>query len=131
LSVEDTLLRRLAQGVEDVAAARGECIQDEPAVVRPRSLARHRDVPAADQPHRRDRLRRRATRAYRHHRCTGAGEAGDAVEARGLEGFRQGHLRQAGGETACQPRRARPKGVQEESVMATMPASASVSRVIL
>ena len=40
----DTLLKRLAQGLEDLAAEFGQLIQDEHAVVRPRHLARHRHV---------------------------------------------------------------------------------------
>jgi hypothetical protein len=86
LSVEDTRLDRLAQDLQDMAAALRPCIQAGYAVGRPRHLARHGDVPAADQPHLRDRLRRRATRAGRDHRRAGAGAAGDAVEARGRKG---------------------------------------------
>jgi hypothetical protein len=83
----DTLLKGLAQDLQDMAAALRPCIQAEDAVVRPRHLARPGEVPTADQPHTRDRLRRRATRAGRDQRRAGAGAAGDAVEARGLEGL--------------------------------------------
>jgi hypothetical protein len=43
----------------------------------------------------------------------GAGEAGDAVEAGGLEGFGPRHGRQDGGEPVRQPRLARPGGAQQ------------------
>jgi hypothetical protein len=41
-----------------------------------------------------------ATRAGRAHRRAGARQAGDAVEARSLEGFWQGHGGQESGELA-------------------------------
>jgi hypothetical protein len=49
-----------------------------------------------------------------HERHAGSGEAGDAMEARGLNGFRQRHRRQNGGEAAPPPPRARssPEGVE-------------------
>jgi hypothetical protein len=53
------------------------------------------------------------------------------MEARGLDGFGQAHRRQDGGETAGQPRCARPCGFQEENIMVKMPASAAVSRAML
>ena len=59
------------------------------------------------------------------------GAAGDAMGARGLEGFRQGHRRQAGGETACQPRRARAREAAQEEVMVRTPASHFASLVPL
>jgi hypothetical protein len=43
----DALLERLAQDLEDVAAALRPCIQQENAVVRPRHFAGHRDLAAA------------------------------------------------------------------------------------
>jgi hypothetical protein len=55
-----------------------------------------------------------------------AGEAGDAMDARGLQGLRQGQRRQDGGEPAGQPRRARPRGAEERGMVRT-PAFASVS----
>jgi hypothetical protein len=48
LSVEDTLLERLAQDLEDMAAARGPFIQH--AVVGQRHFARQRPVAPTDQP---------------------------------------------------------------------------------
>ena len=47
-------------------------------------LARYRDVPAADQPHVRDRMMRGRKRTRRDQRRVIAGEAGDMVEARVL-----------------------------------------------
>jgi hypothetical protein len=47
----DAILERLAQDLEDLAAALGPCIQAAYAVVGPRPLARQRHVARADQPH--------------------------------------------------------------------------------
>jgi hypothetical protein len=48
----NTLLKRLPQDLEAMAAALGPCIQAEHAVVRPRHLARHRHVaPRRSGPH--------------------------------------------------------------------------------
>src|SRR5215218_7225411 len=49
LSVENTLLERLPQDLEDMAAALGQFIQEEHAVVDQRDLARHRYVTPTDQ----------------------------------------------------------------------------------
>jgi hypothetical protein len=45
-----------------------------------------------------------------------AGEAGDAVNTRGLDGLREGHRRQDGRESAGQHRRARPRRTKEEEI---------------
>jgi hypothetical protein len=50
----NTICERLPQDLEDVAAALGQLIQEEHAVVGPRPLARQRHVASADQPHIRD-----------------------------------------------------------------------------
>jgi hypothetical protein len=47
----------------------------------------------------------------------GAGEAGDAVNPRSLNGFGQGHRREHGGETARQHRRACSRGPQNWHVV--------------
>jgi hypothetical protein len=116
---EDTILKRLPQALEDLEAL-GASIQEEHAVVRQRHLARHGDVPTADLPHIRDCLRRRATRAGRDHRRAGGDAPGDAVDAGGLEGFRQGHRRQDGGQLPRQRPSARSwSASQEHSVRAS------------
>ena len=51
---EDTLLERLAQDLQDMAAELGPFIQEEHAVVGQRHVARHRHVAPADQPRIRD-----------------------------------------------------------------------------
>jgi hypothetical protein len=51
-----------------------------------------------------------------------AREAGDAMDARGLNGSSQGHRRQDGGEPPCQQGRARPRGAEEEHIMVKTPA---------
>jgi hypothetical protein len=51
LCICETLLERLPQDLEDLAAQLGPCIQESHAVVGQRHLARHRPVAAADQPH--------------------------------------------------------------------------------
>jgi hypothetical protein len=50
----------------------------------------------------------RAKRSGRHQRRTVPGEAGDAVDPRGLNGLGEGHCRQDGGEPPCQHRFTRP-----------------------
>jgi hypothetical protein len=54
LYLEDTILKRLAQNFQDMAAALGAFIQTQDAVMSPRHLARHGDVPADTQTHIRD-----------------------------------------------------------------------------
>jgi hypothetical protein len=54
LYISDTLLERLAQNLEDMAAELGPCIQEAHAVVGQRHVARHRHGAPTDQP----RLRR-------------------------------------------------------------------------
>jgi hypothetical protein len=50
LSLGDALLERLPQDLQDMAAARRPCIQEEDVVVGPRPLAWPRPVAPADQP---------------------------------------------------------------------------------
>jgi hypothetical protein len=78
---------------------------------------------AADQPGIREGLVGRATRAGRDQRRTVAGEAGDAVDAGGLNGLGEGHGRQDGGKSPGQHRRARPWGTKKEDVVGRTPAS--------
>jgi hypothetical protein len=104
----ETLLKRLAQGLEDVAPKLGPFIQEEDAVVGPRHLARHRHVTTADQPCIREGLVGRATRARRDQRRAVAGEAGDAVDAGGVDGFGEAQRRQDRGQPARPPRLPRP-----------------------
>jgi hypothetical protein len=52
----DSLLQRLAQDLQDMAAALGPFIQEEYAMVGQRDLARHRHVPLTDQSRSRDGL---------------------------------------------------------------------------
>jgi hypothetical protein len=92
LYVYDTLLERLAQGFEDMAAEFGPCIQEAHAVVRERHLARPRHVAPADQP----RVRKGvggAERPGHDQRRPVAREASDAMETRGLKGLSQSHGR--------------------------------------
>ena len=82
-----------------MAAALGQLIKKEHAVVRQRHFTRHRHVAPADQPRIREGVVGRATRAGRDPRRAGAGAAGDAVDTRGLHGFGEGHRREDGGHT--------------------------------
>jgi hypothetical protein len=88
----DTVLERLAPDRQNMAAELGPCIQEAHAIVGQRHLAGQRDVAAADQPRSRDGLVGRATRAGRDQRRALAGEAGDAVDGRGFEGFGEGDI---------------------------------------
>jgi hypothetical protein len=57
----ETLLERLAQGLEHMAATLGPFIQEEHPVVDPRHVPRCRHLAAADQAHTQDGLRGSAT----------------------------------------------------------------------
>jgi hypothetical protein len=117
-----TFLQRLAQDAKSMAAALGEFIQAEHAMVDQRHVARHRHVAPPDQPHIRDGMVGCATRARRDQRRAVTGEASDAVDTRGLNRLSEGHRRQDGGESAGQHRRARPGRPQEKDVMGRTPA---------
>ena len=97
LYVYGTLLERLAQDLEDLAAALGPFIQEAHAMVGQRLVARHRHMAAADQPRIREGVVRRATRAGGDPRRTVPSEARDAVDTRGLNRLGEGHRRQDGG----------------------------------
>jgi hypothetical protein len=87
---------RLAQPLDDVAAALRPFIQQEHPMVRQRHLARHWHLAAPDQPHSGDGVMWGATRTRGDDGGAGAGTPGDARDARGLEGFGQGHGRRVG-----------------------------------
>jgi hypothetical protein len=127
LYLYDTLLQRLPQDLEDMAAELGPCIQEEHAVVGQRHFARHWHVAPDDQPDIGDGVVRGATRPGRDQRGALAGEARDAIDARGLNGLSQGHGGQDGGEPPGQGGRARPRGAEEEQIWVPMPASGSAS----
>jgi hypothetical protein len=98
-----TSFEGLTQDLKDMLSALQQFLQQEHPMVHQRHLARHGHLVAADHPHSRDRLRQGATRAGRHHRRTGAGEAVDAVDMCGVKGLRgKGHLWQEGGEAVSQ-----------------------------
>jgi hypothetical protein len=94
-------------------------------VVCPRHLCRQRHLTAADQPHIRNRMMGGATRLRGHKGRAPAGQAGNAMDARGVDRLGQSHLRQDRREAARQPRGPRPRGTQQEDVMVKTPASAS------
>jgi hypothetical protein len=109
LYLYDTLLKRLAQDLEDMTAELAEFIQEERLVVGQRHFARHEDVSAANQPHIRDDVMRGAKRTGGDQGRAVAGEAGDAVDTGSLKGLGEGHRRQNGGEPPCQYRLACPR----------------------
>ena len=92
----------LVQDLQDVAAELRQFIQEEHRVVLELHLTRRRHLDPTDQPRIRDGLVGRATRAGRDPRRAVAGEPGDAVNPRGLNGLGEGHRRQDGGESAGQ-----------------------------
>jgi hypothetical protein len=63
-----------------------------------------------------------AKRPGRHQGGAVAGEAGDAVDARGLNGLGKGHRRQDGRESACQHRLACARKAEQEQIMGRTPA---------
>ena len=97
-----SLLEGLARDLQDVAAELRPFIQKEHPMVRQRHLPGYRHLAPADQPHSRDRVVRGAERPRGDERRALAGEAGDAMDARGVEGFGEGHGRQDDGESAGQ-----------------------------
>jgi hypothetical protein len=83
LYVCDALLERLAEHLEHMTPELGQFVQEEHAMVRPRHLARHGDVPAADPPHIRDRVRRGATWPAGHQSRAPVAAAADAMDTGG------------------------------------------------
>jgi hypothetical protein len=77
----DTLLERVAQYLQHVAAARRQRIPKAHAMVGPRPLARHGHLPTTDQPHVRDGVVRGAKWAGSDEGGTVAGEAVNTVDA--------------------------------------------------
>jgi hypothetical protein len=116
LYLYETLLEGLAQDLEDMTAALGPFIENEHAVVGQRHLARHGHVAAADPPGVGNRVMGRAARAGRHQGRAVARQAGDAGDARGLDGLGQGPRRQEGGEAAGEHRLAGPRGPEEHTL---------------
>jgi hypothetical protein len=112
----------VAPHLQDMAAALGEFIYAAHAMVGQRHLAWHRHMAATDPSRLREGLVGRATRAGRDQRRAVTGEAGDAVNTRGLNRLGEGHRRQDGGESAGQLRLARPWGTKEEHIMVRTPA---------
>ena len=102
LSPYDTLLERLAQGLEDMALELGQPIQEQDAMMRQRDLPRHGQLAAADQAHIGDGVAGSAERAGGDDSGAPDGTAGDALDAQGIEGFGRGHRRQDGGEATRQ-----------------------------
>jgi hypothetical protein len=127
----DTLLDRLAQHLQYVAVELRQFIQQEHAMVRQRHLARHRDLTAADRAHSRDGVMGGTKRAGGDEGGAGLTSARDAVNARGLNGFGQGHRRQEGGEPPGQPRLARSEWIQEQDVGVTTSAFGSPEHAAL
>jgi hypothetical protein len=110
---DDSLFERLAEHLEDLTPALRAFVQEAHAMVRPRPLARQRDLATPDQPHIRDGMMWGATWPAGDQGRAPAGEAGDAMDARGLKGLGEGHRREDGRAVAGQPRWPRPRGTQE------------------
>jgi hypothetical protein len=79
----------------------------------------------ADQPRIREGVMGSATRAGGDQGRAVAGEAGDAVDTRGLNGLGEGHRRQNGSEAPRQHRLARPRRTKQKEVMVRRSASPS------
>jgi hypothetical protein len=101
------------QHVQDVAAELRACIQQEHPMVRPRHLAGQRHLATTDQADIRDRVVRGATRVGRDQRRAVTGEAGDAMDAGGVEALARsiaGRRVFRGGPASSSPRPATPGG---------------------
>ena len=70
-----------------MAAALGPFILEAHATMGQQHVARHRHGAPTDQPHIREGMVGRATRAGRDQRCPVAGESGNTLDAGGLYGF--------------------------------------------
>jgi hypothetical protein len=112
-----------------MAAALGHLIQAECAVMDQRHLPRRRYMPPRLAPQPRASGSEGAIWAGSAHRRACASQAGDAVDTRGLERFRERHRRQEGGAATGQPRLPRPWRTEEEEVWGTAPASRSASLI--
>jgi hypothetical protein len=75
-------------------------------MVRPRHVARHGDLSAADPPHIGDGVMRGTKRPHGDDGGAAAGAAGDVRGARGLDPVGQGRVGQDGREAACPRQRA-------------------------
>jgi hypothetical protein len=78
----ESLLKRLAQDLQDLAAELRQLIQEEDAVVGPRHFTWHWHLAAADQPDIRDGLVGRPQWTHDDTRGAVAGEPGDVVMMR-------------------------------------------------
>jgi hypothetical protein len=116
------ILEWLPEHLEDMTPALRAFVQEAHARVRPRHLARPRDLAAADQPHSRDGMRRGATWPAGDQGRAPIGQAGDAMDPGGVEGCGHAHLRQDGGQAAGQPRCPRARRTQEKDVGVRTPA---------
>jgi hypothetical protein len=103
LYVYDTLLERLAQDLQDVAAELRERIQAEHAMMRQRHVARHRHLAPADRPDIQEAKIRGPKGAGHDDGGAVAGEPGDAGNARGLDGLGEGQFRRDRHEVADFP----------------------------
>jgi hypothetical protein len=112
LYLYETLLEGLAEDFQDVAAKLRELIEKHDTMVRQRHLAWHGHLAPTDQPDVRNGVVRSAKRARHDAGGAVAGKAGHAVDARGVERFGQGHIRQDGGEPTRQHRLACAGGAQ-------------------
>ena len=106
-------------------SARGECIEADDPVVGPRHLARHGYMAPTDQPHIGNGMVGGAKRPGGDEGGAPPGEAGDAVDAGGVDGLGQGHIGEDRRQAAGQPRCPRPGRPQEQDGGGRMPASFS------
>jgi hypothetical protein len=81
----DAILKRLAQDLEDMALELRQLIQEQDAMVRQRHLPRQGQVAAADQAHIGDGVVGSPERAHGDDGGAPPGEAGDAMDAGGLQ----------------------------------------------
>src|SRR5712692_1679710 len=89
-----TILQRPAHYLQYIALKLRQFIQKEHAVVAERHLAGPRYGAAADEPSIADGVMRGAEGPRAHQAASIFQDSGDAVDARGLDGFFQGHGRQ-------------------------------------
>ncbi len=99
LYLHDTLRKRLAQDLEDVAAALRPCIENEHAMVGERDGAGHWHLSATDQPHIGDRVIKGMEGASGNAVRAPVGTPGDVLDVHGLEALGHTHEGQHRGQT--------------------------------
>lgn len=114
---DGTVLQRLAQQLEDVAAELRELVEKQDATMGEADLSRSRDQASADKPRSGDGVVWSAKGTFAQSRDSGPQAPGDAVHDRRFERLLVGERREDAGETLREQCFARTWGTDEEEVV--------------